>query len=709
MNQIQYIKNQVAVSDHSIQKTLELLAEDCTIPFIARYRKDKTGNLDEVQIEQIQKSATQFDTIIKRKESILASIEEQGQLSDLLKDKIEQSYDLVELEDLYLPFKKKRKTKADTARESGLEPLAKIIMSQKTDDLAFSAEKFLNSKVNSSDEALQGARDIIAEWINENIFIRKALRRKFQRQSEISTKVVKSKKEEEGAQKFEQYFDWNEPLFKTASHRLLAMLRAANEGFVKLNISIDKEEALRFMEESVIKNPNHEETSAQIKLAIADAYKRLLEPAISNEILQEYKLKADLQSIGVFSENLSQLLLAAPLGEKRVLAIDPGFKTGCKVVCIDENGNLLYNETIFPHAPQKDTAMASKKIRSMANSYKVDAIAIGNGTASRETEFFIQKTAFDKPIQVFVVSEAGASVYSASKIARDEFPNYDVTVRGAVSIGRRLQDPLAELVKIDPKSIGVGQYQHDVDQTLLKQELDQVVMRSVNKVGINLNTASHSLLSYVSGIGGKLAENIVKYRAENGAFTNRKELKKVPRLGEKAYQQAAAFVRVLNSDFVLDNSAVHPEAYPLVEKMAKDLKVKTEELIGNKELIALLDSKKYTSDEFGIHYIQDLLKELEKPGLDPRKNAKVLEFDPSLRSINDVEVGKVYNGIVNNITNFGCFVDIGIKESGLVHISQLKEGFVSDVNEIVKLHQHVEVKVLEVDLNKKRLQLSMIL
>lgn len=709
MNQIQYIKNQVAVSDHSIQKTLELLAKDCTIPFIARYRKDKTGNLDEVQIEQIQKSANQFDTIIKRKESILTSIEEQGQLSDLLKDKIEQSYDLVELEDLYLPFKKKRKTKADTARESGLEPLAKIIMSQKTDDLAFSAEKFLNSKVNSSDEALQGARDIIAEWINENIFIRKALRRKFQRQSEISTKVVKSKKEEEGAQKFEQYFDWNEPLFKTASHRLLAMLRAANEGFVKLNISIDKEEALRFIEESVIKNPSHEETSEQIKLAISDAYKRLLEPAISNEILQEYKLKADLQSIGVFSENLSQLLLAAPLGEKRVLAIDPGFKTGCKVVCIDENGNLLYNETIFPHAPQKDTAMASKKIRSMANSYKVDAIAIGNGTASRETEFFIQKTAFDKPIQVFVVSEAGASVYSASKIARDEFPNYDVTVRGAVSIGRRLQDPLAELVKIDPKSIGVGQYQHDVDQTLLKQELDQVVMRSVNKVGINLNTASHSLLSYVSGIGGKLAENIVKYRTENGAFTNRKELKKVPRLGEKAYQQAAAFVRVLNSDFVLDNSAVHPEAYPLVEKMAKDLKVKTEELIGNKELIALLDSKKYTSDEFGIHYIQDLLKELEKPGLDPRKNAKVLEFDPSLRSINDVEVGKVYNGIVNNITNFGCFVDIGIKESGLVHISQLKEGFVSDVNEIVKLHQHVEVKVLEVDLDKKRLQLSMIL
>lgn len=707
MDKIQYIKQQLAVSEQSIKSTLELFSEDCTIPFIARYRKDYTGNLDEVQVEQIQKFSIQFDTIVKRKEAVLASIEEQGQLTDLLKEKIIQSFDLNEIEDIYLPFKKKRKTKADVARENGLEPLAKIIMAQKRDDLTYSAEKFLNSQVNSSESVLQGARDIIAEWVNENIYVRKTLRRKFQRQSEISTKVVKAKKEEEAAQKYEQYFDWNEPLHKTASHRLLAMLRAVNEGFVKINISIDKEEALLFIEETIVKYPHHEQTAKQIKQAIADAYKRLLEPAISNEVLQEYKLKADLQSIGVFSDNLSQLLLAAPLGEKRVLAIDPGFKTGCKVVCIDENGNLLYNETIFPHAPQKDTAMASKKIRSMANSYKIEAIAIGNGTASRETEFFIQKIAFDKPIQVFVVSEAGASVYSASKIAREEFPNYDVTVRGAVSIGRRLQDPLAELVKIEPKSIGVGQYQHDVDQTLLKQELDNVVMRCVNKVGINLNTASHSLLSYVSGIGEKLAENIVKYRAENGAFPNRKELKKVPRLGEKAYQQAAAFVRVLNSDFVLDNSAVHPEAYPLVEKMAKDLKVNTEQLIGNKSLIQQIAPNQYTSSLFGIHYIHDLLKELEKPGLDPRKKAKVLEFDPSLRTINDVEVGKVYNGIVNNITNFGCFVDIGIKESGLVHISQLKEGFVSDVNEVVKLHQHVVVKVLEVDHPKKRLQLTM--
>jgi uncharacterized protein len=707
MDKIQYIKQQLAVSEQSIKSTLELFSEDCTIPFIARYRKDYTGNLDEVQVEQIQKFSIQFDTIVKRKEAVLASIEEQGQLTDLLKEKIIQSFDLNEIEDIYLPFKKKRKTKADVARENGLEPLAKIIMAQKRDDLTYSAEKFLNSQVNSSESVLQGARDIIAEWVNENIYVRKTLRRKFQRQSEISTKVVKAKKEEEAAQKYEQYFDWNEPLHKTASHRLLAMLRAVNEGFVKIDISIDKEEALLFIEEAIVKYPHHEQTAKQIKQAIADAYKRLLEPAISNEVLQEYKLKADLQSIGVFSDNLSQLLLAAPLGEKRVLAIDPGFKTGCKVVCIDENGNLLYNETIFPHAPQKDTAMASKKIRSMANSYKIEAIAIGNGTASRETEFFIQKIAFDKPIQVFVVSEAGASVYSASKIAREEFPNYDVTVRGAVSIGRRLQDPLAELVKIEPKSIGVGQYQHDVDQTLLKQELDNVVMRCVNKVGINLNTASHSLLSYVSGIGEKLAENIVKYRAENGAFPNRKELKKVPRLGEKAYQQAAAFVRVLNSDFVLDNSAVHPEAYPLVEKMAKDLKVNTEQLIGNKSLIQQIDPNQYTSSLFGIHYIHDLLKELEKPGLDPRKKAKVLEFDPSLRTINDVEVGKVYNGIVNNITNFGCFVDIGIKESGLVHISQLKEGFVSDVNGVVKLHQHVVVKVLEVDHPKKRLQLTM--
>lgn len=708
MNQIQYIKNQVAVSEYAIQNTLKLLAEDCTIPFIARYRKDKTGNLDEVQIEQIKKSAVQFDTLIKRKMSVLASIEEQGQLNDVLKDKIEQSFDLVELEDLYLPYKKKRKTKADTARENGLEPLAKMIMSQNIDDLDYTAEKYLNSKVFSAEEALQGARDIMAEWLNENMFIRKMLRRKFQREATLTAKVVKTRKDEEAAQKFQHYFDWSEPLHKVPSHRLLAMLRASNEGFVKLHLTIDKEEAVAAIETNSIKHKTHP-TAIEISKAVSDAYKRLLEPALSNEVLQEYKLKADLQSIGVFSENLIQLLLAAPLGEKRVLAIDPGFKTGCKVVCLDENGHLMYNETIFPHAPQKETVMASKKVRSMVNSYKIDAIAIGNGTASRETEFFIKKIAFDKPVQVFVVSEAGASVYSASKIARDEFPNYDVTVRGAVSIGRRLQDPLAELVKIDPKAIGVGQYQHDVDQTLLKEALDQIVIRSVNKVGININTASKSLLSYVSGIGEKLAENIVNYRTENGAFTSRAELKKVPRLGEKAYEQAAAFIRIVKGAVPLDNSAVHPEAYPIVERMAKDKGYTTETLIGNKKWIDTIDPAKYVSDDFGIHYINDLLKELEKPGLDPRKNAKVLEFDPSLKTIADVIPGKVYNGIVNNITNFGCFVDIGIKEGGLVHISQLTEGFVSDVNEVVKLHQHVQVKVIEVDTVKKRIQLSMIL
>ena len=708
MNQIQYIKNQVAVSELSIQKTLELLAGDCTIPFIARYRKDSTGNLDEVQIELIAKWSAYYENLIKRKEAILNSITEQKQLTDTLQHKIEASFDLAELEDLYLPYKKKRKTKADTARENGLEPLAKMIMSQNIDDLDYTAEKYLNSKVFSAEEALQGARDIIAEWLNENMFIRKMLRRKFQREAIITTKVVKTQKDEEAAQKFQQYFDWSEPLHKTPSHRLLAMLRAANEGFVKLQVIIAKEEAIAAIETGSIKNKTHQ-TATEISKAASDAYKRLLEPALSNEVLQEYKLKADLQSIGVFSENLVQLLLASPLGEKRVLAIDPGFKTGCKVVCLDENGHLMYNETIFPHAPQKETTMAAKKIRSMVNSYKVDAIAIGNGTASRETEFFIKKIAFDKPVQVFVVSEAGASVYSASKIARDEFPNYDVTVRGAVSIGRRLQDPLAELVKIDPKAIGVGQYQHDVDQSLLKEALDQVVIRSVNKVGINLNTASKSLLSYVSGIGEKLAENIVNYRAENGAFASRKELKKVPRLGEKAYEQAAAFIRIVKGTFPLDNSAVHPEAYAVVEKMAKDTGHHTEALIGNKALIDTIDPLKYISNDFGIHYISDLLKELEKPGLDPRKNVKVLEFDPSLKTIDDVVPGKVYNGIVNNITNFGCFVDIGIKEGGLVHISQLKEGFVSDVNEVVKLHQHVQVKVVEVDRVKKRIQLSMIL
>lgn len=707
MNPVSFIKDHLSISEKSISATLRLLSEDCTVPFIARYRKDATGNLDEIQIEQVAKLGKQFEDITKRKESILKSIEEQHALTPELKQKIEQSYDLQELEDLYLPYKKRKKTKADAAREKGLEPLAKIIMSQRSDDIELLASKYISQDVADEEEALKGARDIIAEWINENMYVRKSLRRLFQRKAMISSKVLKAKKEDEAAQKFSHYFEWEETLSRTPSHRLLAMLRAENEGFVKTSVDVDKNEALDLIANAVIKSNNS--ATQQIELAIADSYKRLLEPALSNEALQEAKEKADLKAIEVFAENLQQLLLASPLGEKRILAIDPGYRSGCKVVCLDEKGDLLYNENIYPHAPQNETGMAMKKIRSMVNAYNIEAISIGNGTASRETEFFIKKIAFDKPIQVFVVSEAGASVYSASKIARDEFPSYDVTVRGAVSIGRRLSDPLAELVKIDPKSIGVGQYQHDVDQTKLKEELDNTVIRSVNSVGINLNTASKSLLSYVSGIGEKMAENIVNYRAENGAFTERKELKKVPRLGEKAYQQAAAFVRIKNAKNPLDNSAVHPEAYKTVEKMAKDLGLKTEALISNKEKIASINPEKYITDDIGILGIRDILKELEKPGLDPRKAAKVFEFDPNVKSIKDVRPGMILPGIVNNITAFGCFVDLGIKESGLVHISQLKDGFVSDVNEVVKLHQHVQVKVTEVDEARKRIQLSMIL
>lgn len=710
MTNIQFIQNQVNTSAKNIEATLQLLSEDCTIPFISRYRKDQTGNLDEVVIEQIAKLSKQYDEIVKRKESIIKSIEEQGQLTSELEKKIQDSFDLQEIEDLYLPYKKKKKTKADVARENGLEPLAKVLMAQNADDIEFIASKYLNDKVANEDEALQGARDIVAEWINENIYIRKNLRRIFQRKAVITTKVVKTKKDEEAAQKFNQYFDWSEPISKAPSHRLLAMLRAESEGFVKLNVEIDPdrsgEEAIEFIENNTIKN--NKETAEHLRLAIKDSYKRLLEPAISNETLQEAKAKADIKAIDVFAGNLSQLLLAPPLGEKRILAIDPGYRSGCKVVCLDEKGDLLYNETIYPHQPQNETAMAMKKIKSMVNAYNIEAISIGNGTASRETEFFIKKIAFDKPVQVFVVSEAGASVYSASKIAREEFPNYDVTVRGSVSIGRRLSDPLAELVKIDPKSIGVGQYQHDVDQTKLKEELDTVVMRCVNSVGININTASKSLLSYVSGIGEKMAENIVAFRSENGPFDDRKQLKKVPRLGDKAYQQAAAFIRIKEGKNPLDNSAVHPEAYPIVEKMAKDLGLKTNELIANKEKISLIKPENYTNETVGILGIKDILKELEKPGLDPRKAAKIFEFDPNVKTINDVRSGMILPGIVNNITAFGCFVDIGIKESGLVHISQLKEGYVSDVNEVVKLHQHVQVKVVEVDEERKRIQLTMV-
>ena len=708
MDKIQFIQQNISIQEKQINAVLQLLSEDCTIPFIARYRKDKTGNLGEVEIEQIQKLSKNFDEIQKRKESVLKSIEEQEKLTPKLRAKIEQSFDLQEIEDLYLPFKKRRKTKADAAKEKGLEPLAKIIMAQKNGDIEQTAQNYLNKEVSSVEEALQGARDIIAEWINENIFIRKNLRRIFQRKAVISSKVVKTKKEEEEAQKYAQYFDWSEPLNKIPSHRLLAMLRAEKEGFIKVSIDIDKDEILTFMEGSLVKTASPS-CAEQIILAAQDAYKRLLEPSISNEILQEAKIKADEKAISIFSENLTQLLLAPPLGEKRILAIDPGYRTGCKVVCLDEKGDLLHNETIYPHAPQKETATAMKKIRSMVEAYHIEAISIGNGTASRETEFFIKKIAFDRPLQVFVVSEAGASVYSASKIARDEFPDYDITVRGAVSIGRRLSDPLAELVKIDPKSIGVGQYQHDVDQTLLKEELDSTVVKCVNSVGININTASKSLLSYVSGIGEKLAENIVAYRTQNGAFVDRNQIKKVPRLGEKAFQQAAAFIRIKDGKNPLDNSSVHPEAYKIVEKMAKDLGIKTIDLIANEEKIKQIAPEKYTTEDIGILGIKDILKELLKPGLDPRKTSKVFEFDPNIKTFEDLKSGMVLPGIVSNITAFGCFVDIGIKENGLVHISQLKDGFVSDPSEVVKLHQQVKVKIIEIDTERKRIALSMVI
>lgn len=707
MTNILFIKNQTQLTEWAIEHTLELLSEGCTIPFIARYRKDKTGNLDEVAIERIAKAQNEYDNICKRKETILSSIEEQGKLTDELRQRIETSFELNELEDLYLPYKKRRKTKGDVAKENGLEPLAKQIMAQRPADLSSLASCYLSDKVTTEAEALQGASDIIAEWINENMFIRRTLRKVFQRKALIVTEVAKGKADEEEAQKYSQYFDWNEPLAKAPSHRVLAMLRAEKEGFIKMKVQVDTEETLPFIEKNIIKSSG--EIADFLQKTIKDSYKRLLEPSIANETLQEAKDKADSKAIAVFSENLSQLLLAAPLGEKRILAIDPGYRTGCKVVCLDEKGDLLHHDVIYPHVPQQDTATATKKLRTMVAQYKIEAISIGNGTASRETEAFVKSVAFPQSIEIFVVSEAGASVYSASKIAREEFPNEDVTVRGAVSIGRRLSDPLAELVKIDPKSIGVGQYQHDVNQTLLKEELDTTVMRCVNKVGVNLNTASKSLLSYVSGIGDKMAENIVAYRSANGAFNKREALKKVPRLGDKVYQQAVAFLRIKEGDNPLDNSAVHPEAYPIVHKMAKDLGLPTEKLIGNKQAIATIDIQKYITDEVGVLYLKDVLKELEKPGLDPRQAAKAFAFDPNVKTFDDVRVGMVLPGIVNNITAFGCFVDIGLKESGLVHISQLKDGYVSDVNEVVKLHQQVEVKVTEVDEARHRISLSMIL
>ena len=701
MQLLQYVIQQTNLAEKSVSNTLSLLNEDATIPFISRYRKEMTGNLDEVQIGEIVKIKETFEALEKRKIAILKALEEQKVLTAQLTQKVKSTKDSITLEDIYLPYKKKRKTKAESARLQGLEPLAKMIMSQRVNDLEYTASKYTSNEVDTIEDTLEGARFIIAEWINERTDIRNNIRYQLERFATISSKVIKKEIDNEKAQKFKDYFDWSESLNRIPSHRLLAILRAEKEGFIRIKIEIDTERTLQKMESRIIRTNN--ECATQIQLAIQDAFKRLLFPSLSNEALSIAKEKADQSAIAVFAKNLQQLLLGAPLGEKRVLAIDPGFKSGCKIVCLNEQGELKHNETVFPHAPQNQSLDAIKKISSLAEAHKIEAIAIGNGTASRETEQLIKKIQFKNAIDVFVVSEAGASIYSASKIARDEFPNYDVTVRGAVSIGRRLQDPLAELVKIDAKSIGVGQYQHDVDQTKLKKSLDTVVESCVNMVGVNINTASESLLSYVSGIGPKLATNILNYRNKNGSFSSRNEIKKVPRLGGKAFEQAAGFLRVKNAKNPLDDSGVHPESYFLVDKIAKDLKTNVKDIIGNKEILKQINVNNYVSETNGLPTLKDIINELEKPGLDPRAKAKVFSFDKNIKTIDDLRIGQLLPGIVNNITNFGCFVDIGIKESGLIHVSNLSDSFVKDVNTIVSLQQQIVVKVLEVDVVRKRI------
>lgn len=697
------IASALNISEKQINNTLVLLNDGATIPFISRYRKEATGGLDEVQIGNIKDQYDKLCELSKRKETILGTIEEQGKLTAELKKRIENSWDSTELEDIYLPYKPKRKTRAEVARQKGLEPLAVTMLLQREADIHHRASAFVKGEVKDEEEALKGARDIIAEQVNEDERARNQIRNQFNRQAVITAKVVKGKEEE--AAKYRDYFDFSEPLKRCTSHRLLAIRRAEAEGLLKVSISPDDEESNERLERLFVRSNN--ECGRQVAEAVHDAYKRLLKPSIETEYSALSKEKADEEAIRVFAENLRQLLLAAPLGQKRVLGIDPGFRTGCKVVCLDAQGNLVHNEAIYPHPPQNEKSAAGRKIVKLVEAYDIQAIAIGNGTASRETEEFITSLRYDRKVQVFVVSENGASIYSASKTARDEFPDYDVTVRGAVSIGRRLMDPLAELVKIDPKSIGVGQYQHDVDQPKLKKALDQTVENCVNLVGVNLNTASRHLLTYISGLGPQLAQNIVDYRAENGAFTSRKQLMKVPRMGAKAFEQCAGFLRIPAAKNPLDNTAVHPESYHIVEQMAKDLNCTVEELIANKELRMKIKVEKYVSDSVGMPTLNDIMQELDKPGRDPRQAIKVFEFDKNVKTINDLKEGMVLPGIVTNITNFGCFVDVGIKENGLVHVSQLADKFVSDPTEIVSIHQYVTVKVMDVDLERKRVQLTM--
>ncbi len=700
---IQRIAGLLNLSQVQVKSTIELLEDGATVPFISRYRKERTGSLDEVQIGQIKEEKGRMEELLKRKDAILKTIEEQGELTSELKARIENCFDTTELEDIYLPYKPKRKTKATIAREKGLEPLAKIIMKQEERDLESRSFSFVKGEVDTVDDALSGARDIIAEWINENEKARHMVRRAFEIGASVKSKLVKNKETE--GEKYRDYFEWDEPLKRCPSHRLLAMRRGENEGFLRLSITPDETDILDRLNRFFVRSKNA--CSDQVSLAVKDSYKRLLSPAIETEFANASKLKADKEAIQVFAENMRQLLLAAPLGQKRVLAIDPGYRSGCKLVCLDAQGNLLHNENIYPHKPQEETKQAARKITSLVGAYQIEAIAIGNGTASRETEHFIKKLRYDRDVKVFVVSEDGASIYSASKVARDEFPQYDVTVRGAVSIGRRLMDPLAELVKIDPKSIGVGQYQHDVDQKLLKESLDAVVESAVNMVGVNVNTASKHLLTYISGLGPQLAQNLVDYRKENGAFASRKELMKVPRMGAKAFEQAAGFLRIPDAKSPLDNSAVHPESYHVVENIVKDLKCSVAELMASNDLQSQIQLEKYVDDKTGLPTLKDIKSELLKPGRDPRRGIKVFEFAEGIYKMEDLHIGMELPGIVTNITKFGAFVDVGVKQDGLVHISQLADRFISDPNDIVKLHQHVKVKVTEVDIPRKRIQLSM--
>ena len=691
---------------HRVENTLKLLQGDATIPFISRYRKEATGGLDEVQISEISSRYEKLLELSKRKETIQSTIESLGKLTDDLRRRIDGCWDATELEDIYLPYKPKRKTRAEAARQKGLEPLAAWLMLQRGNALDAYVKNFVKGEVKNEEDALKGARDIIAEQVNEDEQARNQIRHQFSRQAVISAKVVKGKETDEAAAKYRDYFDFSEPLKRCSSHRLLAIRRGEAEGILKVSITpSDETECTDRLERRFVRGNN--ECSRQVCEAVNDAYKRLLKPAIETAFAALSKEKADDEAIRVFAGNLRQLLLAPPLGQKRVLGIDPGFRTGCKVVCLDAQGTLLHNEAIYPHPPKSEYQLAGRKLVKLVEQYRIEAIAIGNGTASRETEQFVTSQRFDREIQVFVVSEDGASIYSASKTARDEFPDYDVTVRGAVSIGRRLMDPLAELVKIDAKSIGVGQYQHDVDQTKLKEALDQTVESCVNLVGVNVNTASSHLLTYVSGLGPVLAKNIVDYRTANGPFRSRRELLKVPRMGAKAFEQCAGFLRIPHAENPLDNSAVHPESYPIVERMAADLHCSVSDLIANRELRSRISPEKYVTDTVGLPTLTDILQELEKPGRDPRQKIQVFEFDKNVRTIDDVQEGMELPGIVTNITNFGCFVDLGIKEKGLIHVSQLADRFVSDPTTVVSIHQHVRVRVIGVDRERKRIALTM--